>query len=79
MIKKIIIDIIAFHSGFPKDQIKISMSIQEDLLVSNAMYDTIIGSIESYFQLEIPLNAIDEFYTIYDMIQYVKKNTKVTF
>ncbi len=79
MIKKIIIDIVALHSGFPSSQIKISTSIQEDLLVSNALYDKIIESIEAYFKLDIPLQAIDQFYTIYDIIQYVRKNTKIKF
>lgn len=74
MIKHTVIKIISDQSNIPINEIRISTSLQEDLMLEASKVNDIINEIERHFKISIPIQALDELYSVYDIIQYVKKH-----
>jgi acyl carrier protein len=72
-IEKEVIDIVVEKLGVDADQVQNDKLFVEDLGADSLDLTELIMSLEEYFDLEIPEEAIQKLLTVGDAINYIKK------
>ena len=72
MIYETIITIIAEHLGINESKISLDTSINEDLEIDSLDAVEIIMAIEDAFSIEVDEEAIEQFTTVREMVEYVE-------
>ena len=72
MIYETIRSIIAEHLGINESKISLDTSINEDLEIDSLDAVEIIMAIEDAFSIEVDEEAIEQFTTVREMVEYVE-------
>ena len=72
MINETIRTIIAEHLGINESKISLDTSINEDLEIDSLDAVEIIMAIEDAFSIEVDEEAIEQFTTVREMVEYVE-------
>ncbi|CBH22056.1 acyl carrier protein (ACP) [Acetoanaerobium sticklandii] len=74
MIYETIRTIIAEHLGINESKISLDTSINEDLEIDSLDAVEIIMAIEDAFSIEVDEEAIEQFTTVREMVEYVESH-----
>ena len=77
MIYETIRTIIAEHLGINESKISLDTSINEDLEIDSLDAVEIIMAIEDAFSIEVDEEAIEQFTTVREMVEYVEAHQEV--
>lgn len=70
---KKVIEIMANYLGLKEEEITLDMDLMDDLNINSYDIMSIIGKFEDEFDIEVPDEAIRNFRTVADVINYIKK------
>ena len=70
---KKVIEIMANYLGLKEEEITSDMDLMDDLNINSYDIMSIIGKFEDEFDIEVPDEAIRNFRTVADVINYIKK------